>query len=65
MFPSKPNAFIKGISMASPHCSLLLGPEKLLILSLNGGLCYFLDSTILQRYVKVFGSEMLTRPSES
>jgi hypothetical protein len=62
---STPNAFIKSISMASPHGLLPLGPKKLLILSFNGGLCYFLYSTILQGYVKVFGSKLLTRPNES
>jgi hypothetical protein len=42
------------------HLSLL-EPKKMLILNINGVLCYFLHLVILQGNAKVFG-KMLTRP---
>jgi hypothetical protein len=38
--------------------SLFLEPKKLLVLSINGVLCYFSPSAILQRNVKVFRKDV-------
>lgn len=50
--------------MRSHLCLSLLGPNKLLILSVNDVLCYFSCSVVLQGNVRVL-EEMLTKPKWS
>jgi hypothetical protein len=45
----------KGSSTHSCVCSSCLGPKKLLILNVNGVLCYFPPSDVLQGGARVFG----------
>jgi len=44
--------------MCSHLCLSFLGPNKLLILGVNGVLCHFPRSTILQGNVRVFGKNV-------
>jgi len=41
--------------MHSHHCSLFFGPKKMLIININGVLCYFPHLAILQGNDRVFG----------
>jgi hypothetical protein len=49
---------VKRSSMFSHLRSLFLEPNKLLVLNVNGVLCYFLPSILLQGNVRVFGKSV-------
>jgi hypothetical protein len=49
---------VKGSSMCSHLHSSSLEPKKLLVLSVNGMLCYFPPFVVLQRNVKAFGKKV-------
>jgi hypothetical protein len=55
---SKLTTVVKGNSMHSHLCSFSLEPKKLLVLSVNGMLCYFLPSAVLQGNARMFGKNV-------
>jgi hypothetical protein len=49
---------VKGNSMCSCLCSLFFEPKKLLVLIVDGMLCYFPPLVVLQGNVRMFGKNV-------